>query len=60
MKAVDLGSGADVRETLSTIFKEKGPCLIHSPIDIHEKVFPMVPTGASNTDMIGGESNVYA
>ncbi|HIC1043697.1 TPA: hypothetical protein ACWZ62_004833, partial [Escherichia coli] len=30
-----------------------GPCLIHAMIDINEKVFPMVPPGAANIEMIG-------
>ena len=37
-----------------------GPCLIHAPIDVQEKVYPMVPPGAANKDMIGGEAYVTA
>nr|CBX71695.1 hypothetical protein YEW_IO37240 [Yersinia enterocolitica W22703] len=32
-----------------------GPVLIHALIDVDEKVYPMVPPGAANIDMIGGE-----
>ena len=30
-----------------------GPCLIHASIDVEQKVFPMVPPGAANHEMIG-------
>jgi acetolactate synthase-1/2/3 large subunit len=30
-----------------------GPCLIHASIDAEQKVYPMVPPGAANRDMIG-------
>ena len=29
------------------------PCLIHASIDAEQKVYPMVPPGAANRDMIG-------
>ncbi len=32
-----------------------GPCLINVPIDAEENVYPMVPPGGANRDMIGGE-----
>jgi len=35
-----------------------GPALIHAPIDVNEFVFPMVPPGAANREMMGGEANV--
>lgn len=31
------------------------PALIHVSIDVHENVYPMVPPGAANRDMIGGQ-----
>ncbi|MFA9209883.1 MAG: hypothetical protein ACEQSN_17250, partial [Yersinia sp. (in: enterobacteria)] len=34
---------------------QPGPVLIHALIDVDEKVYPMVPPGAANIDMIGGE-----
>jgi len=37
---------------------KSGPALIHVPISADEPVYPMVPPGAANTEMIGGESNV--
>jgi acetolactate synthase-1/2/3 large subunit len=34
------------------MLKEKGPCIIDVPIHYSENVFPMVPPGAANRDMI--------
>ena len=42
------------RAVLTGALAEPGPCLIHAPIGLEEKVFPMVPPGAANRDMIGG------
>ena len=30
-----------------------GPALIHVRIDAEQKVYPMVPPGAANTEMVG-------
>ena len=60
VRAFDLAASDDPLETLARAFTEPGPCVIHAPIDINEKVFPMVPPGAANKDMIGGETNVHA
>ena len=56
MTAYDLGDSQDPIETLSQAINADGPCLIHAPIDVNEKVYPMVPPGAANKDMIGDES----
>jgi len=37
-----------------------GPCLLNVPIDVNEKVFPMVPPGGANRDMIEGDCHVHA
>jgi acetolactate synthase-1/2/3 large subunit len=58
MKAYELFNGEDPLTTLVRAFHERGPCLIHAPIDVNEKVYPMVPPGAANKDMIGGEAHV--
>lgn len=42
-------------DTLAEILSEKGPYLINIPIRQTENVLPMVPPGAANTEMIGGE-----
>lgn len=60
VKAYDLGKAESPHKTLAQALYEKGPCLIHVPIDVEEKVYPMVPPGAANKDMIGGEANVPA
>ncbi len=60
MKAVDLADAADPAGMLAHALCEKGPCLIHALIDANEKVYPMVPPGAANKDMIEGEAHVPA
>ncbi len=39
-------------EKLQSSLHGYGPCLIHVPTDLGEKVFPMVPPGAGNSEMI--------
>jgi acetolactate synthase-1/2/3 large subunit len=56
MTAYDLRHSKDPLETLAHAIHSHGPCLIHVPIDVNEKVYPMVPPGAANKDMIGDES----
>jgi len=58
MTAYDLGDSHDPSEMLARAINTDGPCLIHAPIDVNEKVYPMVPPGAANKDMIGHESPV--
>ena len=60
MAAVDLGQCEDPVDALAQALRQDGPCLIHAPIDVNEKVYPMVAPGAANKDMIGGEVDVYA
>ncbi|WP_251122306.1 thiamine pyrophosphate-dependent enzyme, partial [Escherichia coli] len=49
----DLNQEADPQAALQAAIAKPGPCLIHAMIDINEKVFPMVPPGAANIEMIG-------
>lgn len=58
IKAHDLGQSEDPVATLAKALSEPGPSLIHVPISPDEPVYPMVPPGAPNSQMIGGESNV--
>jgi len=51
--AVDLDSAANPCATLMEAIARPGPCLIHASIDAEQKVYPMVPPGAANRDMIG-------
>jgi acetolactate synthase I/II/III large subunit len=62
MQSYDLATALDPYAMLAQALRTHGPCLIHAPIDVQEKVYPMVPPGAANKDMIGGEAyaNVYA
>jgi acetolactate synthase-1/2/3 large subunit len=55
VKAYDLADDENPRATLARALQEPGPCLIHALIDAAEKVYPMVPPGAANKDMIGHE-----
>ena len=58
--AVDLGRSADPKRDLARALRAKGPCLIHVPVAVEENVYPMVPPGAANTEMIGGEAHAPA
>ncbi|PKO86946.1 MAG: acetolactate synthase, large subunit, biosynthetic type [Betaproteobacteria bacterium HGW-Betaproteobacteria-10] len=51
--AVDLDNSANPCATLMEAISRPGPCLIHASIDAEQKVYPMVPPGAANRDMIG-------
>jgi acetolactate synthase-1/2/3 large subunit len=55
VRAYDLADDDDPQGTLARAVREPGPCLIHALIDAEEKVYPMVPPGAANKDMIGHE-----
>lgn len=49
----DLNAAADPASALQEAISRPGPCLIHVRIDADEKVYPMVPPGAANIEMIG-------
>lgn len=51
--AVDLDQAANPCAALMEAISRPGPCLIHARIDAEQKVYPMVPPGAANRDMIG-------
>ncbi|WP_412480424.1 acetolactate synthase large subunit [Azonexus sp. IMCC34839] len=51
--AVDLDQAANPCAALMEAIARPGPCLIHASIDVDNKVYPMVPPGAANRDMIG-------
>ena len=51
--AVDLDQAANPCAALMEALSRPGPCLIHASIDAEQKVYPMVPPGAANRDMIG-------
>lgn len=49
----DLNHEADPQAALQAIIATSGPALIHVRINAEEKVYPMVPPGAANTEMVG-------
>jgi len=53
MRAVDLDPAANPRAALAEALHTPGPCLIHATIDPDAFVYPMVPPGAANSEMIG-------
>jgi acetolactate synthase I/II/III large subunit len=53
--AVDLCEARDPVAALEQAIKRSGPCLVNVPIAPEENVYPMVPPGGANRDMIGGE-----
>jgi len=58
IKTHDLGQSDNPAQTLAKAITESGPSLIHVPIGMDEPVYPMVPPGAANSEMIGGEKHV--
>ncbi len=55
-RAWDLDDATDPLATLAQALAAPGPCLINVPIDAENNVYPMVPPGGANRDMIGGET----
>ncbi len=53
IRGVDLDAAENPRALLAQVLSEPGPCLIHATIDREQFVYPMVPPGAANTEMIG-------
>jgi len=49
----DLNAAADPQAALQEIIDRPGPALVHVRIDPQQKVYPMVPPGAANTEMVG-------
>ncbi|HHP5590242.1 TPA: acetolactate synthase large subunit [Enterobacter kobei] len=49
----DLNAEEDAHAALQAAMSRPGPALIHVRIDPEQKVYPMVPPGAANTEMVG-------
>ncbi|WP_253380805.1 acetolactate synthase large subunit [unidentified bacterial endosymbiont] len=49
----DLNAEADPHAALQAAVSRPGPALVHVRIDPEQKVYPMVPPGAANTEMVG-------
>lgn len=53
LETCDLNNEADPQAALQAMISRPGPALIHVRIDAEQKVYPMVPPGAANTEMVG-------
>lgn len=60
MRAFDLTTGGDPAEVIARAVAEPGPCLVRVPVHAAEGVYPMVPPGAANRDMIGDAAHACA
>ncbi|PDO83527.1 acetolactate synthase large subunit [Kosakonia sacchari] len=49
----DLNAESNPQAALQEVISRPGPALVHVRIDPQEKVYPMVPPGAANTEMVG-------
>jgi len=58
--AVDLGASDDPAAALREAMELPGPVLVHVPVDQEARVFPMVPPGAANSEMIQGANHAQA
>jgi acetolactate synthase-1/2/3 large subunit len=56
LSAWNLEDARDPLGTLAQALGEPGPCLINVPIAAEKNVYPMVPPGGANRDMIEGET----
>lgn len=52
IRGINLEDAIDPGRSLEQMLKEKGPRIIDVPIHYGENVFPMVPPGAANREMI--------
>jgi acetolactate synthase-1/2/3 large subunit len=52
LQARRLNTTADVDDALSWLLETTGPALLHVPIEATDNVWPMVPPGAANTEMM--------
>jgi acetolactate synthase-1/2/3 large subunit len=57
IKSCDLGEEEDPLNKLGEILSSKDPYIVNIPINETENVFPMVPPGKSNIEMLGGENS---
>ena len=53
IRACDLAEAADIPAALCEALAQPGPCLVNLPIDPSQNVFPIVPPGAANIEMLG-------
>ncbi len=55
--AVNLNTSRDPLRALEKALREPGPCLVDLAVAQGDNVFPMVPPGAANSQMIEGEAH---
>ncbi|OGR40043.1 MAG: acetolactate synthase, large subunit, biosynthetic type [Desulfovibrionales bacterium GWA2_65_9] len=55
VRALDLNLSRAPLSDLERALKREGPCLVRVPVAAEDNVYPIVPPGAANIDMIGGE-----
>ncbi len=53
LETCDLNNEADPGSCIARNHQSPCSALIHVRIDAEEKVYPMVPPGAANTEMVG-------
>jgi acetolactate synthase-1/2/3 large subunit len=54
IQAYDLEKEGYSEKLLAKVLKIHGPVLLNAPVDYKHNVYPMVPPGASNMEMIEG------
>lgn len=52
--ATRLGDASNPGEAIEKALSAPGPHLLHAPVDVYDKVFPMVRPGAGNSQMLTG------
>jgi len=59
LRTFDLTGRNDPAATCAEALASRGPCLIHVPTGLNEDVYPMVPPGAANREMICSKASNY-
>jgi len=59
LRTFDLAGCNDPLATITEALSYRGPCLIHVPTGLDEDVYPMVPPGAANREMICSKASNY-
>jgi len=54
VEGVTLGDAPDWGAALDQALSRPGPALVHARVDAEAMVFPMVPPGAANREMLTG------
>jgi acetolactate synthase-1/2/3 large subunit len=57
--AIDLATSGYDTHALATALRSPGPQFIHAPVDGDARVYPMVPPGAANHQMLTGASHEH-